>query len=637
MELKNFFAQDDQGNKLPGATCYVYQRGTESLIAGLLRPNGMALSNPFTADENGLAQFAAPNGLYDVRVKSSGRDFRIRMQFNDVTETVSIIEAAASRAEVASDAAHLLAGLKDDIAQGMATTLSGQNFTVPAADADNFISLYKNVLGSPVLLGSFPSPKSIPSVFSDNSESALAFTDADGKLLGEFKADGLFEAYPTDDMKARTNYLELISAAGLLIGASDVDGKLFWGFDSVGKSLVDIESPSVRIMPASSGLLFAVLDAESKVLFGVTNDGQIIPELAATAQTNFSDLMLDAYPVKRHSPVLQQEGFALLKSRLVFPSIAVGRAVDGVAPKVPLTDAGYTHPKVLYLPGGWNGYEYWMAITPYRGPLTSLEDMAQYENPHIFCSLDGMTWIEPVGIQNPLEVPPPYPSPDYLSDTHIALGSDGYMHLFYRGNGNSYGGRGLMHRKSRDGVNWSARQDIYSAASLSSVDTGNLLLSPAFMQNGSSWLCFDAIRTSPTGLIIPPQKNQTYTFVFRRDDIKPNGSYGEYDPSQIINFTNMPWGEAYDVWHLDVCKFGNLWALLLNVGTDNASGADRLYVAYSTDGWNFTVEETALQATNTYRSSIVPKGEADGVVSFWVYQSALDGTTNLYELKTRIK
>lgn len=526
------------------------------------------------------------------------------------------------------------------IAKGLIGTQPGALFGVLSPSNREYVLIYENVAGVAVPTGkSYPSGENVPTVLEENAESALAFTDAAGRLLGEFKSDGSFEAHPTPDMKARTNYLELVTAPGLLIGASDPENKLVWGFGNDGKSLVDIESPSIEIISDALGFPLLVLDGERKVIFGIDAQGKQIPEpLNQTAPVvNYSDALLDAYPIKRHNSLPKFESLSLIKNKVVLPSIAVGRMVDGVAPHVPLTDSGYTHPKVLYLPGGWNGYEYWMAITPYRGPLTGLNDMAQYENPHVFCSLDGVTWVEPAGIQNPLDVPPPAPNLDYWSDTHIALGSDGYLHLWYRGNGTGYGGRGVVHRKSRDGVNWSARKDIYSAASLSSVDTGNLLLSPAFLQHGASWLCFDAIRTSPTGLVIPPQKNQTYTFVFRRDDIKPDGSYGEYDPSQIVNFTNMPWGEPNDIWHLDACKFGNLWVLLLNVGPDNSSGAAQLYVAYSTDGWNFTVDETVLFAGNSYRSSIVPKGEADGMLSFWVYHSALDGTTNLYELKSRIQ
>lgn len=547
---------------------------------------------------------------------------------------------SASFAVAASEAIQLSTGIFESIAAGLAFTATDGYFSVPSANSAEYLILYRNVLGVAVPIKRYPSTANVPTVFEENTDSAIAFTDLSGKLLGEFNRDGLLDASPTPAMKARTNYLELLTAPGMLIGATDPENRVVWGFGNDGKSLVDIESPSIEIISDALGFPLLVLDGERKVIFGIDAEGKQIPEQlnqAAAPVINYSDALLDAYPIKRHNNLPQFESLSLIKNRMVLPSIAVGRTVDGVAPQVPLADSGYTHPKVLYLPGGWNGYEYWMAITPYRGPLTGLNDMAQYENPHVFCSLDGVTWVEPAGIHNPLDVPPPAPSLDYWSDTHIALGSDGYLHLWYRGNGAGYGGRGVVHRKSRDGVNWSARKDIYSTASLSSVDTTNLLLSPAFLQNGGSWLCFDAVRTSPTGLVIPPQKNQTYTFVFRRDDTKPDGSYGEYGTSQIINFTNMPWGEPNDVWHLDACKFGNLWVLLLNVGPDNSSGAAMLYVAYSTDGWNFTVDETVLFANNSYRSSIVPKGEADGVLTFLVYQSALDGTTNLYELKSRIK
>lgn len=94
MELKNFFAQDDVGNILSEATCYVYVRGTESLVTGLQNANGVALVNPFTANQQGLIQFAAPNGLYDLRVVKGNRDNRIRVQCNDVTDTLTEMQNA---------------------------------------------------------------------------------------------------------------------------------------------------------------------------------------------------------------------------------------------------------------------------------------------------------------------------------------------------------------------------------------------------------------------------------------------------------------------------------------------------------------------------------------------------------------
>lgn len=95
MELKNFFAQDDAGNILSSATCYLYERGTESLVEVLQGANGLPLSNPFVSDQKGLVQFAAPNGLYDLRVVKGNRDSRLRMQCNDVMETAAAAENAA--------------------------------------------------------------------------------------------------------------------------------------------------------------------------------------------------------------------------------------------------------------------------------------------------------------------------------------------------------------------------------------------------------------------------------------------------------------------------------------------------------------------------------------------------------------
>jgi hypothetical protein len=104
LELKNFFPQDEMGNAIVGASCYLYERGNENIVDGLLKANGESLSNPFVTDQ-GLVQFSAPNGLYDLRVVKDSRDYRIRLQFNDVAETVTAAATAADRAEVARDAA----------------------------------------------------------------------------------------------------------------------------------------------------------------------------------------------------------------------------------------------------------------------------------------------------------------------------------------------------------------------------------------------------------------------------------------------------------------------------------------------------------------------------------------------------
>ena len=101
MELKNFFAQDAQGNIIPSPTVYLYQPGTTTLAIGLKDAAGAPLANPFTGTAQGQVQLAAPDGDYDLRVAGAGRDFTMRVRFIDVVPgSVEVL-----RADLASAAA----------------------------------------------------------------------------------------------------------------------------------------------------------------------------------------------------------------------------------------------------------------------------------------------------------------------------------------------------------------------------------------------------------------------------------------------------------------------------------------------------------------------------------------------------
>lgn len=78
MITTNFYAQDAQGNILPGADVFVYLTGTTTLATGLTTALGAALANPFKASATAQIQFKAPDGNYDVRVKSGARESTLR-------------------------------------------------------------------------------------------------------------------------------------------------------------------------------------------------------------------------------------------------------------------------------------------------------------------------------------------------------------------------------------------------------------------------------------------------------------------------------------------------------------------------------------------------------------------------------
>jgi hypothetical protein len=115
MELKSFFAQDADGNTLPGATCYLYEPGTSTLASGLQTAAGAELDNPFQADADALIQFRAPDGEYDLRVTSGARDYRLRVQCVDLAAALARAEDAADRAEDAAARADDAAGTWSDV------------------------------------------------------------------------------------------------------------------------------------------------------------------------------------------------------------------------------------------------------------------------------------------------------------------------------------------------------------------------------------------------------------------------------------------------------------------------------------------------------------------------------------------
>lgn len=111
MELKNYFAQNAAGDVLSGATATLYLAGTTTLATGLKTAAGVALANPFNADADGLIQFFAPNGRYDLKVTAPGRSYTLPIQCIDVTEAVTAAEASALAALTSSQRATTAAEL----------------------------------------------------------------------------------------------------------------------------------------------------------------------------------------------------------------------------------------------------------------------------------------------------------------------------------------------------------------------------------------------------------------------------------------------------------------------------------------------------------------------------------------------
>ena len=219
MELKSYFALDNEGNSLPEATCYLYERGSRTIVSGLRAANDYPLANPFTADAAGMVQFVAPNGVYDLRIVKDGRDYTISLQCNDVTEDVAAARSAASDAGVARDAAMLYSGAVDTVAEGLAKTEIGKYFSVPADPSRSLLILYRNNGTEAQYKGRYPSADVVENVQKDQKDH-LATLSASGQQV--FKGNGAIWPLLTD-IDGR-----------VLFGINQTTGRLF------GRGLVDV-------------------------------------------------------------------------------------------------------------------------------------------------------------------------------------------------------------------------------------------------------------------------------------------------------------------------------------------------------------------------------------------------------------
>jgi uncharacterized repeat protein (TIGR02543 family) len=251
------------------------------------------------------------------------------------------------------------------------------------------------------------------------------------------------------------------------------------------------------------------------------------------------------------------------------------------------------HPSVLYFPDKWNGYEYWMAYTPYP------DSNDDYENPSIAVSNDGINWITPGGLSNPIDIPTAGQLADgyHMSDTELLM-ANGTMECWYRFNING-GTEQLMRKTSQDGINWSDREVV-----LDLTNTGNLALSPSVYEYGKYklWYC-DA------------DSKIYYTE-------SATAELGSWSPEIEVQLSFRD--SAYIPWHLDVMADSGKYIVILNTVLDS-DGHRYLLAGESDDGLSFSDLHLVLSPSATgwdnkelYRASVVKAGDV-----YRMYYSAM--------------
>ena len=239
----------------------------------------------------------------------------------------------------------------------------------------------------------------------------------------------------------------------------------------------------------------------------------------------------------------------------------------------------------------WNGYRYWMFVTPwYR----------QYdpkELPCLLASHDAFNWEVPPGVVNPLFRPQAaLGDSNYLPDTDMVYDPDtGTLHGYF------LGGRGLFHTSTRDGITWTGRQKLWPR-----TDEAVPLTSPAVVRIATgAWMMF-----------MGDGKKDAWAYRAPAAD----GPWEQLGKCVISGISKM--------WHLDVIWTGSrFWALI-------DRDRDAQVPAVSRDGLTWTSGPSPLPLGSgrwdsqwQYRSTLQPHPEGDKVRVWYSGHPAEDPAT----------
>lgn len=149
--------------------------------------------------------------------------------------------------------------------------------------------------------------------------------------------------------------------------------------------------------------------------------------------------------------------------------------VAGMPLKLPSVygDTQAFHPSVLHFDEAWNGYEFWIAYSPYP------EADDSKENPHVLASHDGINWVLPKGFSNPLDEKPENYKHQvcYNSDPELVYNSDtDELECWWRMVNDHDDQMILYRRRTKDGIHWTEKELM-----LETVRSKDDYLSPALL------------------------------------------------------------------------------------------------------------------------------------------------------------
>lgn len=164
MELKTYVAQDSTGAIISGATAALFVNGTDTLATGLVDAADAPLDNPMVADKNGIINFKAPNGIYQLQFSLGplpGPRFTIQLlDLNQqLAETVAVKDQAEALLTDAKSIVQMATYPTTTEAMADAKLPEGSYFRVPGNMVGSNMSAfvyYRKLNGNATLVATIP-------------------------------------------------------------------------------------------------------------------------------------------------------------------------------------------------------------------------------------------------------------------------------------------------------------------------------------------------------------------------------------------------------------------------------------------------------------------------------------------------
>lgn len=221
-----------------------------------------------------------------------------------------------------------------------------------------------------------------------------------------------------------------------------------------------------------------------------------------------------------------------------------------------------THPSVLFFSNKWNGYHYWMAMTPYEQGNENLE------NPSILASDDGVYWVVPSGLTNPI-IKTNNVSDYHYSDVHLVYVNNKLECWFRKVTRGSLPTNEIIMRKtSENGILWTDEEVLYET-NLS--DRNDYTLSPCVIYEENKYKIW--------------VMNRKYK---QLDYFESQNGYNWEKVRSIV----VPHKNGTPIWHFDIKHTKNGYELYACVGTTYK--CYEICYSVSVDNKQFSQFETIL-------------------------------------------